>query len=71
MSAYQNNNFLITHPKHMLLVLKRTVSKHMLKLMGKKVLTILRSNILFIEPYEYAHDIIVDKNSYMCCNTFG
>ena len=36
-SAYQNINFLISEPKHMLWVLKRTVSmrhpKHMFKLM--------------------------------------
>ena len=38
-SVYQNINFLISQPKHMLWVLKRTVS--MLKLMGKKIFTIL------------------------------
>ena len=54
-SAYPKNNFLISQPKDMLWVLKRTVSmssfehpKHMLKLMGKKIFTILRSKILFI-----------------------
>ena len=42
--------FFISHPKHMLWVLKRTVSmrwfehpKHMLKLMGMKIITILGS----------------------------
>ena len=46
----------ISQPKHMLWVLKRTVSmdssfehpKHMLKLMGKRIFTILCSKILFI-----------------------
>ena len=37
-SAYQKNNFLISQPKHMLWVLKRTVSMGM----GKKIFTILR-----------------------------
>ena len=49
-SAYQKINFLISQPKHMLWVLKLTVSmrrffqhpKHMFKLMGKKIITILR-----------------------------
>ena len=57
-SVHSKINFLISQPKHMLWVLKRTVSmrqffvliKHMLKLMGKKTLvfTILHSKILFI-----------------------
>ena len=55
-SLYQKHNFLISQPKHMLWVLKRTSQwdgsfehpKHMLKLMGKKILTILRSQKLFI-----------------------
>ena len=49
-------NLLISQPKHMLWVLKRTVSvggsfehpKHMLKLMGKEIFTMLRSKFLFI-----------------------
>ena len=50
-SAQQKLHFLISQPKHMLWVLKRTVSmrrfffehpKHMLKLTGKKISTILR-----------------------------
>ena len=55
-SGYQNIDFLISEPKHMLWVLKRTVSmrrffvhpKHMFKLMDYKIFTILRSTILFI-----------------------
>ena len=52
-SAKQKFNFVISQPKHMLWVLKRTVSmrrhpKHMLKLMGKKISTILHLNFLFI-----------------------
>ena len=48
-SVKQKFNFLISQPKHMLWVLKRTVSmKHMLKLMGKKIITILRWKFLFI-----------------------
>ena len=49
-SEYQKNNFLISQPKYMLWILKRTVSmrgsfehpEHMLKIMGKKIFTILR-----------------------------
>ena len=56
--------FLISEPKHMLWVLKITVSqppkwdcslkhlKDMIKLMGKKIFTILHAQILFIETYE-------------------
>ena len=54
----ENLIFLISQTKHMLWVLKRTVSmrpffsfeplKHMLKLMGKKIFTILRLKFLFI-----------------------
>ena len=44
-SAYQKFFFLFSHPKHMLLVLKRDGSfehpKHMLNTMGKKIFTIL------------------------------
>ena len=48
-SVLQKNNFLISQSKHILWMLKRTVfrdgsfehSKHMLKLLGKKVFTIL------------------------------
>ena len=55
-SVKQKNKFLISQPKHMLWVLKRNVSmrlfferpKHMLKLMGKKIFTLYRSEILFI-----------------------
>ena len=48
-SSYPNNNFLIAQPKHMLWVLKRTVSlRHMLKVMGKKIFATLHSNFLFI-----------------------
>ena len=47
-SAYSKTIFFISHAKHMLWVLKRTVSmrqffehpKHMFKLMGKKMITI-------------------------------
>ena len=51
-SAYQKIIFLF-QPKYILWVLKRTVSffehpKHMLKLIGKKIFTILRSKTLFI-----------------------
>ena len=50
-SAYWKSIFFISHPKHMLWVLKRTVSlrrfflalKHMFKLMGKEIITVLRS----------------------------
>ena len=60
----KKNNFLIFQPKHMLWVLKRTVSmrrffehpKHMLKLMGKKIFTILRSKIVFISTYVNAKE---------------
>ena len=45
-SAYLKINFLISQSKHMLWLLKRTVS--LLKLMGKKIFTILRSKMLFI-----------------------
>ena len=49
-SVYWKIIFFISHPKHMLWVLKRTVSmrqsiehsKHMFKLMGKKIIKILR-----------------------------
>ena len=49
-SVYQKCIFLISQPKHMLWVLRRTVSmrrsfehqKHMLNLMGKKIFVILR-----------------------------
>ena len=43
-SAERKFNFLISQPKHMLWVLNDTVllAKHMLKLMGKKIFTILR-----------------------------
>ena len=48
LSVYQKLFFLISKPKHMLLVLKRTVSmrpffwhtKHVLKLIGRKLFTI-------------------------------
>ena len=47
--VYQKIDFLISQTKHMLWVLKRTVSmssfehpKHMSKLMGEKIFTILR-----------------------------
>ena len=36
----------LSHAKHMLWVLKRTVSKHMLRLMNKKMFTILHSKCL-------------------------
>ena len=46
---YQKNNFLISQPKHMMLVLKKNITrdssfehpKHMLKLIGKRIFTIL------------------------------
>ena len=41
-SAYWKTSFFIFHPKHMLWVHKRTVSMHMIKLMGKKTIAILR-----------------------------
>ena len=58
-SVYQLLNFLISQPKHMLWVLKRTISvrrffehpKHALKLMSKKIFTILHSKFLFILSY--------------------
>ena len=42
---------LISQPKHMLWVLKRTVSNHMLKLKGKKILTLFCSTIWAFVPY--------------------
>ena len=53
---YQKKNFLIFQPKHILWVLKRTVSvkrffwapKTYAKIMGKKIFTILRWKFLFI-----------------------
>ena len=49
MSAYQKNNFLISLLKHMLWVLEPSQldgsferPKHMLKIMGKKIIKILR-----------------------------
>ena len=45
-----NQFFFISQPKHMLLVLKRTVSKyqkHMFKLMDRKISTILGPNLMF------------------------
>ena len=47
-SVYWTTIFFIFHPKHMLWVLKRTVSmrhmfKHMFKLLGKNIFTILHS----------------------------
>ena len=55
--------FLISQPKHMLLVLKRTVwmrrffwaPKHVLKLIYKKIFTILLSNFLLNWTYANAH----------------
>ena len=51
-SAYQKINFIISRTQHMLWALKRTVSmrhlKHMLKLMSKKLFTILRSKFCSI-----------------------
>ena len=56
-SVYQKNNFLISQLKHVLWELKRTVSmsetvllstQNMLKLMGKKIFTILCTKSLFI-----------------------
>ena len=54
---HMNHDFLIFQPKHMLWVLKRTVSmrrffcgpKHMLKIMGKKIFTILCWKLLFMD----------------------
>ena len=57
-SVYQKINFLISQPIHIYVVgtqkngLKEMVllsTQNMLKLMGKKILTILRSKVLFIE----------------------
>ena len=56
MSAYKVIHCLISQPKHMLWVLKRTVTmrrfflapNYRLKLMCKKILTILRSKTVFI-----------------------
>ena len=56
MSAYKVIKCLISQPKHMLWVLKRTVSmrrffkapNYRLNLMCQKILTILRLNIVFI-----------------------
>ena len=41
-SVYWKIIFFISHPKHRLWVLKRTISKHMFKVMGKKIIKILR-----------------------------
>ena len=41
-SAYLKIIFLISQPKHMLWVLKRTVSSNMFKQIDKKIITILR-----------------------------
>ena len=54
-SVYQKNNLLVSQEKHLLWVLKRTVSmrrffwapKTYVKLMGKKIFKILRSAFLF------------------------
>ena len=58
-SVYRKIHSLISQSNYMLWVLKRTVSmrrffwapKHMLKLMGKEIFTILRWNVLFILTY--------------------
>ena len=51
-SAYQKNIFLISQPKHYVVGTQRDSSfespKHMLKLMGKEIFTILRSKTLLI-----------------------
>ena len=61
-SAYWKIIFVISHPKHILWVLKRTVSiwdgsfehsKHMFRWMGKKIITILRSLNFFNWIYVY------------------
>ena len=51
----QKNNFLISQPKYMLWVLKRTVPmssfehpKHMLKLIGKKIFSFSLKNCVFL-----------------------
>ena len=56
-SAERKFNFLISQPKHMLWLLKRTISmrqffwaqKHMLKLTGKKIFTFLRWKFVCLE----------------------
>ena len=70
--------FFISHPKHMLLVLKRTVSmrrffehpKHMFKLMGKKIIEINANNISFFTIFwvmkRYKAQIF--SISYLCKN---
>ena len=58
-SVYLKIIFLISQPKHMLQVLKRTVSmrgflehpKHMLKLMGKEIYAILGAQTILIWTY--------------------
>ena len=48
-SALLNINFLISQPKHMVWVLKRTVSmKHIFKLMGKEINAILGAQTILI-----------------------
>ena len=47
--------FLILQPKHILLVLKRTISfkhpKHMLEKMGMKIFTFTLKNIFYLNPF--------------------
>ena len=61
--------FFISHPKHVLWVLKRTVSmrrfffehpKHMLRLLGKNKMPILRSKFLLNWSYEVRDVRVVD-----------
>ena len=60
-SVYQKCNILISQPKHMVWVLKRSLNetvllstqKNMLKLMGKKIFIIFHSKIVFIKTYRY------------------
>ena len=54
-SVYQNYNCLISQPKHVVGTQKKGLNEmvllstqNMLKLMGKKIFTLLRSKILFI-----------------------
>ena len=51
-SVYWKTIFFISHPKHMLWVLKRTVS--MFKLMDKKIIAIVCSLKLLIRNYVHA-----------------
>ena len=62
--GYQKIIFLISQPKHMLWVHKRTISIILTtQLMGKKIFKSLRSKIVFT----YDH-LIINKNTELTCS---